>query len=411
MKRTALWLLALTFLFSTAYPSALADKQPTEIVMWSLFSGEDGSTMNQLVDNFNASQNDIHLTHIIIDYNNLITKIALSAGDDAASPHLFVSYASDIVYLSDLNYIQPIQPALDAWDFDFSLERYNEACAILNMYKGQRYAVTLDFPSVGIYANMDLVKQYCPDVLADEVVTWDEIKTVGANLKEQGVENIHVLTSEWAMNDIIQSYLLFNQSWASEDAQTLELDRQAIINGVQFWKDCYDAGYLWEEGDDCAGLFAQGESIFFTGGNWCMNAVREYGFDFVFRAAPQLDPENVVMYGDAHSFMLPRRALNDKELSGIGRWIAYFYDHSIDWADAGSLIAAKGPREDEAFDSLPQAYVANHYAPFVPPYKYTAILQNDVINSFDWQPVYGYITPEDFADAIIKQTNEKTAAK
>ena len=177
MKRTALWLLALTFLFSTAYPSALADKQPTEIVMWSLFSGEDGSTMNQLVDNFNASQNDIHLTHIIIDYNNLITKIALSAGDDAASPHLFVSYASDIVYLSDLNYIQPIQPALDAWDFDFSLERYNEACAILNMYKGQRYAVTLDFPSVGIYANMDLVKQYCPDVLADEVVTWDEIKT------------------------------------------------------------------------------------------------------------------------------------------------------------------------------------------------------------------------------------------
>lgn len=75
------------------------------------------------------------------------------------------------------------------------------------------------------------------------------------------------------------------------------------------------------------------------------------------------------------------------------------------------MIAAKGPREDEAFDSLPQAYVANHYAPFVPPYKYTAILQNDVINSFDWQPVYGYITPEDFADAIIKQTNEKTAAK
>ena len=142
-----------------------------------------------------------------------------------------------------------------------------------------------------------------------------------------------------------------------------------------------------------------------------MNAVREYGFDFVFRAAPQLSPDHVVVYGDAHSFMMPNRTHTDEQLKGIGEWIAYFYDHSIEWAGAGSLIAASEPCQSEAFDQLPQAFVTRHYAPYIPPYKYTSILQNDVINSFDWQPVYGYITPEAFADAVIAQTTEKAGAR
>ena len=158
MKRIA-WILMAVLLLLAACP-ALALGEPVEIVMWSLFSGEDGTTMNQIVEDFNNSQSDVKLTHIIIDYNNLMTRIALSANDDSAAPHLFVSYASDITYLADLQYIKPLQPALDAYDtFDFSLDRYNEACKVLNVYQGERYAVTLDFPSLGLYANMDLVNE------------------------------------------------------------------------------------------------------------------------------------------------------------------------------------------------------------------------------------------------------------
>ena len=410
MKRiVSLWLV---LLMAAALPlPSRAEGQPVNLVMWSLFSGEDGSTMNQIIDDFNNAQSDVHIEHIIFDYSTLITRIALANGDQSAMPHLFVSYASDLEYFGDLGYIRSLQPALDAVDFDLSLERFNDACAIMNMYRGERYAVTLDFPSVGLYANMDLVKQYCPNVFDDEVLTWDEIKAVGAQLKTDGVEDVCVLTSEWAMNDIIQSYMLFNPQWASEDAQTLQLDEEAMVKGINLWKECYDAGYLWEEGDDTLGLFAQGESIFFTGGNWCMNAVRSYGFDFIFRAAPQLDPNNVIMYGDAHSFMVPNRETTDAQWRALGQWMAYFYEHAIDWAGAGSLIAAKDVVESEAFKALPQAFVAAHYAPYVPPFKYTAILQNNVINAFDWQPVYGYISPEDFAKAVVTQTNEQIAAQ
>ena len=341
-----------------------------------------------------------------------MAKLALAAGDDSACPHLIVSYATDLAFLADSGRIIPMEETFAQYpEFDFSLERYNPACKELNMYNGKRYAVTLDFPSEGMYANMELVNQYCPEVLEDNVVTWDEIKAVGEKLKADGVEDICVLTSEWAMNSLITAYLQYAKTWSTEDALDLAFDKEAMIKGVQLWKDCYDAGYLWDEGDDCAGLFAEGEAIFFSGGNWCMNAVKDYGFDFRFLASPQLDPNNVVLYGDAHSFMQPERSYTDAERRAIAQWIAYFYDHSIDWAQAGSLIAASEPRATDEFAQLPQAFVANNYEPYSPMYKYNSILTTTVINGFDWQPVYGYISAQDYADAIEKQTLDVIAVQ
>lgn len=408
MKRIASLFLAL--LLVLACIPAMAEG-PVEITMWTLFSGEDGSTMEKIVADFNASQSDVHLNHVIIDYTNLMAKLALAIGDDSSCPHLVVSYASDIAYLADAGRIQPLEETFATYpEFDFSLERYNPACAILNMYNDQRYAVTLDFPSEGMYVNTGLVEQYCPEVMEDNVVTWDEIKAVGAKLKADGVEDVKVLTAEWALNDMLQAYLLSADTWASEDAQELKLDRQAMIDGVNLWKECYEAGYLWEEGEDCAAMFAEEQSIFFTGGNWCMNAVREYGFDFKFIAAPQLSADKVVLYGDAHSFMQPTRTCTDADRRAISQWIAYFYEHSLDWAQAGSLIAASEPRTTEAFEALPQAFVANTYEPYNPVYKYNSIFTG-VVGAIDWQAVYGYMSPEDYVDAIEKQVSDSIAAQ
>lgn len=408
MKRIAS--LFLTLLLVLAAIPAMAEG-PVEITMWTLFSGEDGSTMEQIVADFNASQSDVHLNHVIIDYTNLMAKLALAIGDDSSCPQLVVSYASDIAYLADAGRILPLEETFAAYPaFDFSLERYNPACAVLNMYNGQRYAVTLDFPSEGMYVNMELANQYCPEVLEDNVVTWDEVKAVGAKLQADGVEDVKVLTAEWAQNDMIQAYLLYADTWASDDAQELKLDAQALANGVNVWKECYEAGYLWEEGEDCAAKFADGQAIFFTGGNWCMNAVREYGFDFRFIAAPQLTPDKVVLYGDAHAFMQPTRSYTDADRRAIAQWIAYFYEHSLDWAQAGSLIAATEPRTTEEFAKLPQAFVANNYEPYNPVYKYNSIF-NGAINAFDWQAVYGYISAEDYYNAIVKQVSDSIAAQ
>ena len=35
----------------------------------------------------------------------------------------------------------------------------------------------------GMYVNNTLAEKYCPNVLEDKILTWDEIKTVGANCR------------------------------------------------------------------------------------------------------------------------------------------------------------------------------------------------------------------------------------
>ena len=57
--------------------------------------------------------------------------------------------------------------------------------------------MSLDFPTWGMYVNTALAEQYCPEVLEDNIVTWDEIMAVGASLQEQGVEDVSVLAGSW----------------------------------------------------------------------------------------------------------------------------------------------------------------------------------------------------------------------
>ena len=159
-------------------------------------------------------------------------------------------------------------------DFDFAIDKYHDACAALNYYDGKRYCVSLDFPTWGMYVNDALAEQYCPEVLEDGIVTWDEIRAVGERLKEQGVEDVAVLSASWARNDLLASYLDLAGTYASEDGTTLALDKDAVASMIDLWKGCYDAGYLWQEGDDASTLFALEETIFYTGGTWNMSAVK-----------------------------------------------------------------------------------------------------------------------------------------
>ena len=113
--------------------------------------------------------------------------------DEASLPAVFVTYSYDVPYFVQLDYIQPMEDTLAAYpDFDFAIEKYHDACATLNYYDGVRYCVSLDFPTWGMYVNTALAEQYCPDVLADNILTWDEIMSVGASLKAVSYTHLDV---------------------------------------------------------------------------------------------------------------------------------------------------------------------------------------------------------------------------
>jgi multiple sugar transport system substrate-binding protein len=410
MKKFFALILALALLASFA--GAAMAEQPISVELWTLFTGDDGVTMTAIVDAFNASQDKVQLTHVAIDRENLYTKLALAINDEAALPELFVTYSYDVPYFVNLGYIQAMDDTLGSYEaFDFAIEKYHDACAELNYFDGQRYCVSLDFPTWGMYVNNALAEQYCPEVLEDDILTWDEIAAVGEKLAADGVEDVTVLAASWARNDLLNSYLELAGNYATEDGTTLALNQEAAAEMIKTWKESYDAGYLWEDGDDASTLFANEECIFFTGGTWNMNAINQFGFDFSFIAPPQFSAEGVTtLFGASHAFMMPTRSYTADESFAISAFMHYFYENSIDWAMAGSIVASKATAASDAYQALPQAFVSNNYGISNPNFTYAQILF-DVLDSLGWESVYGRMSPEDFAETWAKQTQGKIDAQ
>lgn len=412
MKKLTTLLLTLAMLLMTMAVPAMAEA--TEIELWTLFTGDDGATLTAIVDAFNASQDDVNLTHVAVDRQNLYTKLALastSSGEEGM-PDFFVTYSYDVPYYVELGYIQSWDDTISAYEaFDFGFDKYHDACAVLNMYQDQRYSISLDFPTWGMYVNNTLAAEYCPEVLEDSIVTWEEINAVGAKLAEQGVEDIAVLASGWARNDLANTYLDLAGTYVEDDGYTLALDKEAIVEMNKLWKDAYDAGYLWEEGDDGYTMFALEECIFLTGGTWSISGINEYGVDYSFIAPPQVDAdENVAVFGASHAFMLPTGEHTAEEKNAMATFMHYFWENSIDWAGAGSIVASKEVAASEEYQAMPQAFVSNSYGISNPNFTWTQLML-DVLDNLNWECVYGRMTAEEYADAWVTQTEEKIAAQ
>ncbi|NLJ65271.1 MAG: extracellular solute-binding protein [Christensenellaceae bacterium] len=411
MKKTLVMLTVFALLVSMTVLCGFAEA-PVEVELWTLFTGPDGVTMSSIVDKYNTSQGKYKVNHIAIDRENLYTKLALAMTTPDDLPDFFVTYSYDSARFDKLGYIKPMEEILEKYEeFDFAIDKYHDACANLNYANGKRMSVSLDFPTWGMYVNNTLAEKYCPNVLEDKILTWDEIKTVGAKLQADGIEDIKVLGGGWARNDLLATYINFAPTYVADDGETLALDKDAVEKMIDLWKECYDAGYLWEEGDDVYAMFACDELIFFTNGTWSLNAIDEYGLDYSFIASPQLNADvEPVLFGASHAFMVVNKETSDDEAKAMASFMHYFYENSIEWARAGSIVASKITAMSDEYQAMPQAFVSNNYSISNPNYVYSQTLF-DVLDGLGWDGVYGNISSADFADTWEKQTIEKVSAQ
>lgn len=409
MKKIFALLLTLTLLAAAALPACA---ETVEVDLWTLFTGADGTTMTAIVDAYNASQSEYKINHVAIDRETLYTKLALAMSTPEDLPEFFVTYSYDAPRFDKLGYIKAMDDTLALYeDFDFAIDKYHDACAELNYIGDKRYSVSLDFPTWGMYVNNTLAQEYCPEVLEDNIVTWDEIKAVGEKLKAEGVEDVKVLGGGWGRNDLLATYLDMTATYASEDGLELALDKTAAAQMITLWKECYDAGYLWEDGDDVGSMFACDELIFKTDGTWALNNISEYGIDYSFIASPQLSADDEpTLFGASHAFMEVNKETTDAEKKGMCSFMHYFYENSIEWAKAGSIVASKATAASEEYQAMPQAFVSNNYGITNPNYLWSQTLF-DVLDGLGWEAVYGRISAEDFAETWEKQTLEKISAQ
>lgn len=382
---------------------------PVEVNFWSLFTGDDGVTMDKIVNQFNEEHPDIKVNHIAMEATtDLYVKLPMTAGDDKQAPDLCVVHNNYIPYLADKGAIQPIEALIEGFD-NLTEDHYNNAD--MAVYEGVRYGVILDFPSAVLYGNKALIDQYGPGILDDHIVTWDEIYALGDQLKEAGViDQIKPLVGSWARNDMLHTFVT-NGGTYSEDGNTLAIDREILKKAQGEWKNLYDKGYFMDEDADALGMFAMGEAVFTTGGTWNLNMVKTYGVDYVMLPGVQYGTDDVLTYAAAHTFVMPQRSYTDEKKKAAGEFVSWFEDHAMLWAEAGSIIANKEQAATDEYLALPQAMVdkagTRHWCPT---FLYSSVC-DAAFNSFGYQAVYGHLSLDEYADAVLAKIEAEIKAQ
>ena len=156
MKKVLSLALALMMVLSLA---AVAHAEPIEITYWSVFTGADGATMQAMVDAFNASQNEVHVTHTPMTADDLYQKIPLTVQTGTGIPSVCIVHIERIP-----NFVN--QEMLYSYDLDLIAqagvkeENYNAAAWARTDIDGEHYGIPLDVHSYVTYYNKDLFDQY-----------------------------------------------------------------------------------------------------------------------------------------------------------------------------------------------------------------------------------------------------------
>lgn len=336
-----------------------------EVRLWTLLSGGDGARMAALINDFNASQNEVRVTSTTLKwgepfYTKLITATVVGAGPDLATVHL-----SRMTNLAGGGVLRPITPA-ELAQVGLRGEDYFPRQWEKSQYQGRIYAVPLDVHPLVLYYNKDLVRRA-------------GLLDAKGNLKP--IEGIAALTGAFravkeatgkpgmTMESSQSSFALW-RLWLSMLAQR---QLKVIDNGRFAYgpagAECLSQIASWfDRGYAQAGLDYAASTSQFMGGNagFMINGVWEVpevvratargtlGFEYGIVPLPRMYNDQSV-WADSHGFAIPvneKHPMPPAKVRAVLRFVAYVSTHSLGWAEGGHIPAYRPVAESPAAKAL-----------------------------------------------------------
>lgn len=403
MKKTLSMILVALMLLTVA-PAAMA--APVEVDFWTVFTGEDGVNMDQLVEEFNAANPEITVNHMKMDAADLYTKAPLAVVAQEGVPDLAVVHAERMPKFVEDGLIMPMDKVVA--DGGFTADMYMSAGWNLGEIGGQRYAIPLDVHSWVCYVNLDLLAEYDLEtpVLEDGVITWDEIKEVGEKCK---VDMITPIGLTWNRPYLLSMYYQKGGKM-TEDGVQATLNNDAFITVLEDLKEMHDNELTSVDGDDpFGGLFVSGMMIFCPEGIWMNNGLKEADFNYTMALFPQYDASNITFWASSHQMVEFTKETTDEKQAAVATFIEYVRNNSMLWAEAGQTVATLKLMEDPAYQEMKQSFLSNYAdSMVVSDYMYYG-LAVDVLDPMNWESVFGRMTSEEFAQSLQQKVEEKVA--
>mgnify|MGYP001945635148 CR=1 FL=1 len=369
------------------------------IEFWTVFTGADGSSMQAMVDAYNATDPDYTVNHRAIEANDLYLKLplAIQSGEDV--PDVAINHVERVPLFQEMGLLEDYNPVLG--ESNIKGENYNPKAWSMTEIDGGHYGIPLDVHSFCLYVNMDLYEKYGNGVLDDGVLTWDEIKSVGENCKS---DDIIPLGITWQRVYFLSSYAQLGGT-LSTDGNEPDFNNENAKKVFDTWTDLEQSGYIQKDGDDPWQMFLGGNIMFCPEGIWMYNNVKETGLNAQMFDFPVFEPETKGNWTSSHQFVLPKNDKRDSEKTqAVLEFIDFIGNNGLEWAKAGQVPAHVAIKEEPEFQDMPQSFFADENEELkIYDYKYFGYAV-EALDKITGEVLFGRMTAEEGLNQAVQET-------
>ncbi len=386
--------------------SACGSDNSKTITFWTPLTGEDGAYMDQLVEDYNATNPDIKVKHVITA--DMYTKLStvLNTGKDI--PDLAIIHADRVPGYVKQGMLEPMTEIMAAQP-EIREDNYLPQAWNTGSIGGVQYTVPLDIHSNAMYYNKDLLAKYGVEHwLDDDNVTVDEMLELEGKMDE----------GQYVVNDALIGWVMLaqiqNLGGDIEENGQPSVDSDVFREAYQSVKRLADAGLMTPFGEDGYLMFQSGDVIFSTDGTWSSTAhATVEGLNFGVTNIYSVSADKFTNRASAHLFaMFTNDARSDEKEAGIGEFLEYIRQNSIEWAKAGQIVASRHVIESAEYPSFIQSFfTANDKQTeslYIYTYEYYPYIQ-EAVDMYSADLVRGNVDLDETLAAMQRFVEDKIA--
>ena len=226
--------------------------EPIQVNFWYTVGGANGEALQDIIDNYNASQNEVFINgQYQGSYGEVQTKLKAAAAGGNLDANLIQAGNMDQAFMLNTGLFVPMQELIDQNNFNLTNLEEN----ILAFYKinDQLYSMPFNASTPILYYNKDMFEAAgiteIPENMYDVIaISKDLVENGGASMA-MSLQIRQWYIHEWFMT---QGLDMFNNEdgRSGKATETVFMDNGGLTNILQMHLDAYNSGYIPNVGRD-----------------------------------------------------------------------------------------------------------------------------------------------------------------
>lgn len=305
----------------------------TTVSVWHGFTEADGDVVNQLAEEFNASQDEYEISVEVNPWNVITDKLlpAVSAGN---GPDLVVQPAAEGEGYANQGVFVPM-------DFFYEnpeneTDTYYPHVVDYVTFDDSRYGVPMAYGPFSVWYNTEMFAE--AGITEDDFpTTWEEWIALAEDLtvdeNGDGEPEIYGLSLPDADATFLPTFLEAGGGAVYSDGE-VTLDTPQNVETLQWWQDAYEGGWgpVNVTLPEAVDLFKAGKAAMTVIGPWIITGAESVGLDIDVFEMPA-GPEGVATQAAANYWWLTSQA-DEQTTAGAEAFLRYYnsHDSQVLWA-------------------------------------------------------------------------------